>query len=258
MLILGGALAGLLVGSFLNVVILRVPAKESIVTPPSHCRTCDAPVRPRDNLPVVSWLLLRGRARCCGEPIPARYPLVELLTAGAFAGVAAWLGPSWELPAFLYLASISITLAIIDLDTFLLPARIVTPSYAVTAALLGLAAVGAPEPLDAALRAVVGGLALWLLYFSLRLIHPRGMGYGDVRLSGLLGLALAWQGWDCLAVGAFTAFVLGGLGGAVVLLLGKGNLKTEIPYGPYMIVGTWVGLVAGGPIGDWYLGLSGV
>lgn len=257
-MILGCAFLGLLVGSFLNVVILRVPAGESVVVPPSRCGTCGAAIRPADNLPVLSWLLLRGRARCCGEPISPRYPLVELLAGGAFAGVAAWLGPSWELPAYLYVAAVSIALAVIDLDTLLLPYSIVMPSYGIVALLLGVAAIDGPSPRDAAVRAAVGGAGLWLLYRFLHLVRPDGMGYGDVRLSGLLGAVLAWRGWDCLAVGSFAAFLLGGLGGATILLLRRGDLKTQIPYGPYMIVGSWVGLTAGGVVADWYLGLSGV
>src|SRR3954469_11068300 len=107
---------GLLIGSILTVVVWRVPRGESVVPPPSHCPACDAPIAARDNIPVVSWLLLRGRCRSCGAPISARYPLVELLTAVLFAGLAAWFGPVAQLPAYLYLAAVGVALALIDLD----------------------------------------------------------------------------------------------------------------------------------------------
>ena len=130
---------GLAIGSFLNVVVWRVPRKESVVSPPSACPACGAGIRGYDNIPVGSWLVLRGRCRDCAEPISARYPLVEAGTGVTFGLVAWMVGPSWGLPAFLYLAGISIALALIDLDTFRLPNAIVLPAYPVTAALLASA-----------------------------------------------------------------------------------------------------------------------
>src|SRR4051794_8049563 len=121
MLVAFAAVFGLIVGSFLNVVVWRVPRGESIVSPPSHCPRCDTPIAPRDNVPVVSWLLLRGKCRHCGEPISARYPLVELLTGAVFAGLAARVGLHWVLPAFLYFGAICVALALIDLDHKRLP-----------------------------------------------------------------------------------------------------------------------------------------
>lgn len=248
---------GLIIGSFLNVVIARVPAGESVVRPGSRCPACHAPIAPRDNVPVLSWLLLRGRARCCGAPISLRYPLVETATALAFTGVTLWLGASWSLPAYLYLAAVSIALAVIDIDTQRLPFWIVAPSYAVAAVLLGLASL-ARQDLSAALRALLGAAVLWLLYRVLHLVYPAGMGYGDVRLAGLLGLYLGWWGWDRLLVGGFLAFAVGGVAGIVVLLLRRGGLRTAIPYGPYMLVGTWLGLLLGPALAAWYLGTAGL
>jgi leader peptidase (prepilin peptidase)/N-methyltransferase len=273
------AVLGLLVGSFLNVVIARVPAGESVVRPGSRCPRCGVPIAPRDNVPVVSWLLLRGRARCCGAPISWRYPVVELLTAAAFALVAAWAttawtpallgqapdaaardgfgplawdGSLWPLPAFLYLAAVSIALGAIDLDTYRLPFWIVVPSWWVAGVLLGGAALLLGHP-GAVGRMLVGGLALWGLYRLLHLVYPAGMGYGDVRLAGLIGMYLAWVDWGALVVGAFAGVLVGGLGGVAVLIAQRSGLKTQIPYGPYMLVGTWVGLFWGQAVMSAYL-----
>jgi leader peptidase (prepilin peptidase) / N-methyltransferase len=248
---------GLAVGSFLNVVVRRVPAEESVVRPGSHCPACTAPIPARDNVPVLSWLLLRGRARCCGAAIPVRYPLVEAGTAAAFAAVAAWLGASWALPAYLVLAAASIALALIDLDTFRLPFVIVVPTFAAGVVLLGLASVLGDAP-AAAGRAVLGAAGLWLLYRVLHAINPRGMGYGDVRLAGVVGLYLAWLGWDRFAVGAFLGFLVGGLFGVLLIVAGRGGLKTQIPYGPYMLAGAWLAVAVGPGIATWYLQMSGL
>jgi leader peptidase (prepilin peptidase)/N-methyltransferase len=251
------AVLGLLIGSFLNVVIARVPNDESVVSPPSRCPRCESPIAPRDNVPVVSWLLLRGRARCCGEPISVRYPLVEAGTAVAFAAVAAWLGAVPVLPAFLYLAAISITLALIDIDVKRLPFLIVAPSYPVAAVGLGVASLVDRDG-GSAVRALVGAAALWSGYRLLHAISPGGMAYGDVRLAGVLGLYLGWLGWSTLVTGGFFGFVVGGLGGVVVMLSGRGGLKTQIPYGPYMLVGAWIGAVWGAGLADAYLRAAGL
>lgn len=255
--VVAGALLGLAIGSFLNVVVWRVPRGESVVHPPSACPRCGHAVRPRDNVPVLSWLLLRGRCRDCGEPIARRYPLVEAGTAVLFAAVAVWSGPGWETPALLYLAAVSVALTLIDLDVQRLPDAIVLPSYPVALALLALASwnpTGVPD-WGALLRALAGGAVLLAGYFVLVLVYPRGMGLGDVKLAGLLGLYLAWAGWAELAVGAFAAFVLGGVVAVALLVTGRARRGSGIPFGPWMLAGAWVGLVLGGPLARWYLGL---
>jgi leader peptidase (prepilin peptidase)/N-methyltransferase len=217
----------------------------------------------------VSWLLLRGRARCCGTRIAARYPLVEVGTAVAFALVAWWTTSrpegSWPpgtsaLPAFLYLAAVSIALALIDVATFRLPFWIVAPSYPVAAALLGLSSLIERDGASA-LRMLGGAVVLWALYRVLHQVNPNGMGYGDVRLAGVLGLYLAWVGWGVLAVGAFLGFFVGAVGGLLLMLVrrrGASGLKTHIPYGPYMLAGTWLAVVWGAVVADWYLGTAGL
>jgi leader peptidase (prepilin peptidase)/N-methyltransferase len=248
---------GLAVGSFLNVVAVRVPAGESVVRPGSRCPACHAPIAPRDNIPLLSWLLLRGRARCCGARISARYPLIEGATALFLTGVAVWAGACWRLPAFAYLAALSIVLAVIDLDTLRLPFWLVAPSYPVALVLLGAASL-AEQDRSSAIRGLLGGAALWSFYRLLHLVYPAGMGYGDVRLAGLLGLYLAWLGWDRLVVGGFLAFLVGGLGSAVQMAVRRASLRSQIPYGPYMLVGTWLGVFLGHPIADWYLRTTGL
>ena len=244
---------GLLVGSFLNVVIWRVPRGESVVRPPSACPGCGQEIRPRDNVPVLSWLLLRGRCRNCGTPISARYPLVEAGTAVLFGLVALHL-PPWAIPAYAYLAAIGVALALIDLDTHRLPNAIVLPSYPVLAVLLALASWGQGD-WPALLRAAVGGGALWLFYFTLCLVYPRGMGFGDVKLGGLLGGALAWIGWGAFAIGAFGAFLLGGIFSMALLLTGRASRGTGIPFGPWMLLGAAVGIAVGEPLWRAYLSL---
>ncbi|GEA88805.1 peptidase A24 [Cellulomonas cellasea DSM 20118] len=256
-LVLVAALFGAAIGSFLNVVVWRVPRRESVVHPPSACPACGHEIRPRDNVPVVSWLLLRGRCRDCAAPISARYPLVEAGTAVLFALTAAWLGPSWALPAFLYLAAVAVALALIDLDTHRLPNAIVLPSYPVAAVLLALASAnpGGASDWPALLRAAIGCAVLYAVYFLLVLVYPAGMGFGDVKLAGVLGLYLGWVGWGALVVGWFAAFVLGGVFGVALLLSGRAGRKTGIPFGPWMLVGAAVGLLAGEPLLDAYLDL---
>lgn len=251
------AVLGLLIGSFLNVVIHRVPLGESVVHPRSRCPGCGTELAARDNVPVLSWLVLRGRCRTCGEPISARYPLVELLTAALFVAVTVWLGASWALPAYLYLAAIGVALSAIDLDTKRLPNAIVLPSYVVALVLLLLPAV-IDGQWDAYLRAVLSGAALFAFYFLLAFIYPAGMGFGDVKLSGVLGIYLGWVSWALVALGTFTGFLLGAVVGIVVMLRGKGGRKTKVPFGPFMVVGTFLALFFGQSVVDWYAATLGL
>jgi leader peptidase (prepilin peptidase)/N-methyltransferase len=264
---------GLLIGSFLNVVIFRVPAGRSIVSPASACGGCGARIRAWDNIPVLSWLFLRGRCRDCRARISMRYPLVELGTALFFGVVASWVlsglstGSTFgtgsivamvlTLVAFLYLAAVSVSLALIDLDTHTLPNRIVLPAYPVGAILLTAAALLADEP-GRLLAAAVGGGALFVLYLLLALLYPAGMGLGDVKLAGVLGLFLGWLGWAPLVVGAFSAFLLGGLFALLLLFIGKATRKSGIPFGPWMLAGGWLGIFYGDQIATGYLSLFGL
>ncbi|MEZ0163697.1 A24 family peptidase [Kineococcus sp. LSe6-4] len=255
-LLAASALAGLLIGSFLNVVVHRVPLGESVVRPASRCPGCGHEIRRRDNVPVLSWVVLRGRCRDCGEPISVRYPLVEVGTAGVFAALAWAVGPTAALPAYLYLGAIAVALALIDLDVHRLPDAIVKPSYLVALALLALASWGTGD-WGAYVRALAGGAALWFLYQVTVIVKPGGMGYGDVKLAGVLGLYLGWWGWDALAVGAFGGFLIGGVVGLLVMLRG-GSLKTKVPFGPSMLLGALLALFVAAPVADWYLTTTGI
>ena len=278
---------GLLIGSFLNVVIFRIPAGHSVVFPPSACGACAAPIRPWDNIPVFSWLWLRGRCHDCMAKISVRYPLVELGTAVFFGVVTAWVqsalssrsptfalfgelvspvgvvdpqvaaGVVLTLLAFLYLASVSVALALIDLETRTLPDRIVLPSYPVAASLLTASALLAGD-FGRVPSALIGGVALFGLYLVMALLFPGGMGHGDVKLAGVLGLYLGWLGWGALAVGAFSAFLLGGLFSLVLLLTHRANRKSGIPFGPWMLAGAWLGIFGGEAIALGYLSLFGL
>ncbi len=248
-------LVGLAVGSFLNVVVWRVPRGESVVRPPSACPSCGHAIRSRDNVPVLSWLLLRRRCRDCRAPISARYPLVEAGTALLFVAVALrFAGTPAVLPVLLYLAAISVALALIDIDVHRLPDAIVLPSYAVVGA--GLVAASAVTGSWTALpRAAIGAAALFAFYFLLMVIRPGGMGFGDVKLAGVLGACLGWFGWGALVVGAFSAFLLGGIFSIALILGGRAGRRSGIPFGPWMILGSWVGLAAGEALWSAYLGL---
>jgi len=246
-------LFGLAIGSFLNVVIWRVPRGESVVSPPSACPGCGTPIQPRDNIPVLSWLLLRGRCRQCGTRISARYPLVELLTAVLFVVAALKFGLHAELPAYLYLVGVGVALAFIDLDVKRLPDVLTLPSYGVAVVLLGLASISEPHLL---LRAVRGGLAMFGMYFALAFAYPAGMGFGDVKLSGVLGLYTAWLGWDVWGAGLLLGFFLGGFFGIGLVLLKKGGRKTAVPFGPFMLVGAFLAILVGHQLVNGYLDLT--
>jgi leader peptidase (prepilin peptidase)/N-methyltransferase len=249
LLVLVGVL-GLCIGSFLNVVIHRVPIGESVVSPPSRCPGCHSPIRARHNMPVAGWLLLRGRCADCGAPISARYPAVEALTAGLFVLVtwrALHLDQAAAIPALLTFTALGIALSAIDLDTRRLPNVLVLPAYPVLAVLL-IGAAGVHDDWGAALRVGLGGLALFGFFFALALAHPQGMGFGDVKLAGVIGMVLGYLSWSALVVGAFAGFFLGAVVGVVVMATGAGGRKTALPFGPFMVLGVLAALWMTDPV----------
>ncbi|MEV8514981.1 prepilin peptidase [Dactylosporangium sp. NPDC051484] len=248
-------LLGLAVGSFLNVVIHRVPRGESLVTPPSRCPNCGNGVRHRHNIPVLGWLVLRGRCADCGVRIGVRYPLVELTTALLFVAVALRMHQLHllsALPAYLYVAAAGIALAVIDLDWRRLPNVIVLPSYPVVAILLTLSAAW-EDDWWALARSAIGAAALLAFFFTLAFAYPAGMGFGDVKLAGILGGVLGYLSWSALAIGAFAGFLLGAVVGVGIIVARKGDRKTAIPFGPFMIAGFLVALFAAAPIAQFYV-----
>lgn len=271
LLFIFAGILGLAIGSFLNVVIYRVPAGRSIVVPASACPTCGSSIRTYDNVPVLSWLVLRGKCRECAAPISVRYPLVELGTGLFFVTVAVLFAPTilaapdtrsivsglLVLVAFLFLAAVSVALALIDIDVHKLPNAIVLPAYAVGAVLLSSASIVSGE-YSVLLRAGIAMAALFLAYFLMAFLYPAGMGLGDVKLAGVLGLYLGWVGWGAVTVGALGAFILGGVY-AFVLILGKrANRKSGIPFGPWMLVGAWLGIGIGNEAFAGYLSIFGL
>jgi leader peptidase (prepilin peptidase)/N-methyltransferase len=261
-LVVLAGLFGLLIGSFLNVVIWRLPRGESLNQPASHCPVCDHPIRPFDNIPVVSWLVLRRRCRDCGAPISARYPSVELVTAILF-GVIAWrIGWRPALAGFLFFTAAGVALAMIDIDLKRLPNALTFPAYGVVLVSLVVdAATGGHW--GSLLRAVAAMAVLYGFYFATMLLgemvlKKKAMGFGDVKLAGLIGLVLGWLSWGALAVGAFGGFFVGAVGGVLLLVSGKGTLASKIPYGPYMLGGALIGILWGSQLADAYLRVSGV
>ena len=263
------AVFGSLIGSFLNVVVYRVPAGLSIMRPASACPSCHNAIRPYDNIPVLSWILLRGRCRDCRVRIPVRYPLVELGTALLFAVVAfAFLGPFrvpgrplaatvLELLAYLWLAAVSVALAIIDVETHRLPDRIVFPTAIAVVVLLAAAAVVDGDGMRL-VQAVIGGVALFAFYLILALVRPGAMGFGDVKLAAVLGFALGWAGWAQLVIGAFAAFLLGGIFSIALLAAKRVKRTGGIPFGPWMLAGAWVGILFGAAVVAAYFAMIGV
>ena len=249
------AVVGLVVGSFLNVVVHRVPRKESVVRPPSHCPRCQSPLAVKDNLPLVSWLLLRGRCRTCGERIPARYPLVELGTAVLFAAGAVRLGLDPALPAFLVVFAALLAISAIDLEHFIVPNRIVYPTLFTTAPLLVVAAAveGEWKPL---LQAALGGALAWGLLLIIHLVSPRGMGFGDVRLAGLIGTALGWLSLGHVLLGLFLGFLLASAVGLTLIAARRRTRKDRLPFGPFLAAGAVLAVLFGAPIlssvASWY------
>jgi leader peptidase (prepilin peptidase)/N-methyltransferase len=252
------AVFGLAVGSFLNVVICRVPVGESVVRPPSKCLACGSPIHHRHNVPVFGWLLLRGKCHDCKRPISVRYPLVEAATGVLFAALT-WrlldIELPWALPAYLYLAAAGIALAMIDVDVKRLPDRIVLPSYAIIAALLTVAAIGEHDWWPLA-RAAIGAAALFTFYFTIVFAYPAGMGFGDVKLAGVLGALMGYLSWSALIVATFGAFLLGTIVGVTLIVASHGGRKTAIPFGPFMIGAALITVFATGSLAQEYLRLA--
>jgi leader peptidase (prepilin peptidase)/N-methyltransferase len=244
----GASLAGglgLLLGSFLNVVAYRLPRGESLAMPASHCPHCETPIKLYDNVPVLSWLLLRGRCRSCGTRIAWRYPLVELLTAVLMALAVLVIGPRQEVWLGLALVLLLVPVTVIDIDLRIIPNKLIIAGTAVSLAILALTQPDRlPEHLVAALAA--GGFLL-----VAAVVHPAGMGMGDVKLAAVMGLFL---GRD-VGVAMLVALVAGSLVGIAIMAV-KGaqeGRKTAIPFGPFLALGGIVGLLAGEPVVDWYL-----
>jgi leader peptidase (prepilin peptidase)/N-methyltransferase len=240
---------GLAIGSFMTVVVARVPAGESLVRPRSRCPRCGTEVRNRDNVPVVSWLLLRGRCRSCGERISVMYPLLELSTAVLVSGAAAVYERPWIAVMVALFLALMPAITWIDIERRIIPNRITYPAFLAFAAYVLVAWLfdGGTDPV----RALIGALLYGGGLFVVALIS-RGMGMGDVKLALVIGVVLGSIGLRFVGVAAAGAVVFGGIGGIVALAMGR-NRKAMIPFGPYMAAGAVVAAFWGEPIADWYL-----
>jgi len=245
---------GLVFGSFLTVVVYRVPAGESLVRPRSRCPSCGVPLRNRDNVPVVSWLILRGRCRSCGVRISGMYPLVELASGGLFVAVALRFPDWWVASLLAPFLAVLVALAVIDARTKKIPNRIVYPTFGIAAAFLVVGRLaGAPfDLLDALIGLLAYGGGLLLVAF----ISPKGMGMGDVKLAGLIGLVLGALGLELVAVAAALGILFGGVGAVIALMRGAGR-KHGIPFGPFLAAGGIVAAFCGAWVADRYLSLLG-
>ncbi len=235
---------GAIVGSFLNVVVHRLPRHESLVTPASHCPHCGVPVKPYDNIPILSWLLLRGRCRSCSQPISPRYPLVELLTATLCVGAVLTHQSAGGIALSVALILIVIPAALIDLEHRLIPNSL-TLLGAIAALVLGtvLDPAGEPERLIAGV-----GAAGFLLLAALA--YPGGMGMGDVKLAGMMGLFLGRAVAPAMLVALLAGVLYGGL---LVVRVGATQARTtKVPFGPFLAFGAVVGVFAGQPLIDLY------
>jgi leader peptidase (prepilin peptidase) / N-methyltransferase len=244
--LLPAAAFGLIIGSFLNVVAYRLPRGESLAHPGSHCPSCDAPVRAHDNIPLLSWLLLRGRCRACSAPIARRYPIVEAVTAALFAAVAVvHAHDTTMLVLGIVLVAFLVPIALIDADHRLIPNKLTLP-----AAVLGIVLGTALDP-GGELERLVAGLAAGALLAAPSLLHPKGMGMGDAKLVAVLGLYLG----VAIVPAFFVAFAVGTAVG-VGIMLRKGlsaGRKTAVPFGPFLALGAVVGLLAGDDLVQLYL-----
>lgn len=268
---------GLLIGSFLNVVIYRLPVmmerqwkqeclecfpelstgiKEpspttfNLSTPRSRCPQCKAQIRAIDNVPVISWLLLKGQCRQCNHKISARYPAIELLTAAMATTVAIYFPLSEFAVAAILFTFVLIAATFIDLDTMLLPDQLTLPLMwgGITLSLLGFSPVSLQ---DAIIGAIAGYLSLWSLYWAFKLLTGKeGMGYGDFKLLAALG---AWLGWQQLPVLILMSSIVGAIFGIAMLKAQQKGMDKVFPFGPYLAVSGWVCLIWGDSIITWYL-----
>jgi leader peptidase (prepilin peptidase)/N-methyltransferase len=236
---------GAIFGSFFNVVAYRLPAGISLAHPPSACPKCHTPIKPYDNIPVLGWLLLRGRCRACHEPISARYPIVEAVTALLAVAVVLTKHGAHDLILGLVLVAILVPITLIDYDKRIIPNRITLPA-AIAAIAIGLATrpSGVPEQL-------IAGAAAGAFFLLFAVAYPKGMGMGDVKLAAVMGLFLGREVAVALMAGVLAGAIIGA--GVIARAGVQEGRKTAIPFGPFLALGGIIGLLIGHPIVHWYL-----
>jgi leader peptidase (prepilin peptidase)/N-methyltransferase len=245
------AVFGLVVGSFLNVVIGRVPVGESVVRPRSRCPRCQTEIAGRDNVPVVSWLVLRGRCRHCHERISVVYPVVELGTAVLFVAAGVRFGAGWPLASCCVVFAGLLAISVVDLQRLIVPNKILYPTLFMAAPLLVAAAAVHSDWTDLE-HAAIGGVGGFLALLLVNVISPQGMGFGDVRLAGLIGMMLGWIGLGVVVLGLFLAFLLGSVVGLTLIATRVRGRKDALPFGPFLAVGALIAVLWGQTILDVY------
>jgi leader peptidase (prepilin peptidase)/N-methyltransferase len=244
------ALFGLVFGSFLSVVVYRVPRKQSIVAPRSACPACGAEIRPRDNIPVLSYLILRGRCRACGARISPRYLFLEVATAALFVGASLRFHPAYKAGILALFFAVMLAVAVIDLERRIVPNRIVYPSLVAFAVLVAIGALirGHLSLAGAGLGFLAYGGGVGLISFFI----PQGMGMGDAKLAALIGLVLGALGLRYVAIAAALAIFAGGIAGIALMIFAGASRKTKIPFGPYLAAGGVMAAFLAPRIAAWY------
>jgi leader peptidase (prepilin peptidase)/N-methyltransferase len=238
---------GVVFGSFGSVVMHRVPRQSSIVKPRSRCPACDHELSAADNIPILSYVLLRGRCRYCSARISSRYLASELLTGALWVLAVVRLGVDWHLLAYLPFLWVLVVLSLIDLEHKILPNRIVYPSLVAGPVLLAVVALTGPG-FDPWLRGLAGAAAGGGAFFVIALISPAGMGMGDVKLAALIGMFLGYLSWGRVLTAFFLSFLLGAVTGIGLMIAGRAGRKSAIPFGPFMALGAVIALLYGDPL----------
>jgi len=242
---------GLIIGSFSNVCIYRIPKNESIVFPASHCPNCHTPIKAIDNVPILSFLLLKGKCRKCGEKISIRYPVVKFLTGAIYLLIFLIYGRSYQTLIYALLSSALIIISFIDLDVQIIPDEISLPGIVIGLALSFI--VPYISYLNSLLGIIAGGGIIFLIALAgLAIFKKEAMGGGDVKLSAMIG---AFIGWKYIIVSLFIGFFIGAIAGILLILLKIRNRDDLVPFGPFIVLGSFITLLWGENILSWYLGL---
>ena len=245
------AAAGLLIGGYVSVLITWLPGGEpGLRRPSTRCPHAATRLGAADLVPPAGWLRLRRACPACAGSLSSSWLAAELLTAAVFAGLAVRFGPSPALPAFCYLGAVGVALALIDARHKRLPDVLTLPSYPVALLLLGVAAVATPDGPRHFLVALTGLAAAWLLFFLQALSYPAGIGWGDVKLSGIVGLYLGWLGVGALVAGLFLGYLLAAVVGLALLAARRASRKSQLPFGPFLLAGTLTVILMSGLVGS--------
>jgi leader peptidase (prepilin peptidase)/N-methyltransferase len=245
-------LLGLYVGTYLNLLIDRVPEKQPVGPVRPGCRRCLGGPDREGRLALAPWMRWRGRCPSCGEPVTFRYALVEVATAGLFAAAAVRLGLDSALPAYLVLFACLLAVSVIDLEHQIIPNRIVYPTILLSLPLLAAASL-AKGDLGRLGTALIGGAIAFGALLVVHLVSPAGMGFGDVRLAFVLGLFLGWLSLGHVVLGLFLGFALGAVVGVALVVLGRRGRKDSVPFGPFLAGGAALAVLVGQPLLNWWL-----